>query len=270
MLNFPRRNSIRKIEVCQLNWRVETFCFDVQIALQRLRRPTAWNLNQKFQSVWRLTYSTTIRKLNSNSRKPPPEQSHLKQMFEANKTNMLLKQKLDEYDIANKRFQESLNKKINRIKDRNELQMLVKQLQTMRVEINIQRAEATQLIQTVNGKQHETLEKCLHDLLTHANHSDWKDMKKNSIFDVKRGNIKNCMSTIYYPIDYSFDKGPDWKNKCTRLFRLVDPEMYLLHRRNENFQEQRKHLNSLILKFFITNELSIFIKILYSFNIYLT
>ena len=32
------------------------------------------------------------------------------ELLESNKTNILLKQKLDEYDLANKRFQESLNK----------------------------------------------------------------------------------------------------------------------------------------------------------------
>ena len=35
------------------------------------------------------------------------------ELLEANRTNILLKQKLDEYDLANKRFQESLTKKNN-------------------------------------------------------------------------------------------------------------------------------------------------------------
>ena len=38
------------------------------------------------------------------------------ELFESNKTKILLKQKLDEYDLANKRFQESLNKKAAQIK----------------------------------------------------------------------------------------------------------------------------------------------------------
>ena len=36
----------------------------------------------------------------------------------------------------------------------------------MRIEIDIQRTEATQLIQALDGKQHEKLEKCIHALLT--------------------------------------------------------------------------------------------------------
>ena len=139
------------------------------------------------------------------------------ELLEANKTNILLKQKSDEYDLANKRFQESLTKKTTQIKDQSEIAKLMKQLQNMRVEIDIQRAEAIQLIQAVDGKQYEKLEKSLHALLTHANHWDWKDYEKYSIFNVKRGNIKSRLSTIYYPIAYNFDKDPNWKEKCTRL-----------------------------------------------------
>ena len=91
------------------------------------------------------------------------------ELLESNKTNILLKKKLDEYDLANKRFQESLNKKTAQIKEQTEIEKLVKQLQVMRVEIDIQRAEAIQLIQAVDGQQYEKLEKSLHALLTHAN-----------------------------------------------------------------------------------------------------
>ena len=58
------------------------------------------------------------------------------------KINILLKQTLEEYDLAKKRFQESLTKKTNQIKDQSEVEKLMKQLQVMRVEIKIQRAEA--------------------------------------------------------------------------------------------------------------------------------
>ena len=73
-------------------------------------------------------------------------------LLEAIKTNILLKQKLDEYDLANKRFQESLTKKTTQIKDQSEIEKLIKQPQTMRVEFDIQRAEAIQLIQAMDGK----------------------------------------------------------------------------------------------------------------------
>ena len=146
------------------------------------------------------------------------------ELLEANKTNILLKQKLDEYDLANKRFQESLTKKTNQIKDQFEIEKLIKQLQIMRIEVDIQRAEAIQLIHTVDGNQYEKLEKSLHALLTHANQWDWKDYEKYSIFNVKRGNIKSRLSTIYYPIAYNFDKDPNWKEKCTRLPWPINPK----------------------------------------------
>ena len=139
------------------------------------------------------------------------------ELLESNKTNILLKEKLDAFDVANKRFKEILDKKDTKLKDQTEIDKLVKQLQTMRVEIDIQRAEAIQLIQAVDAKQYEKLEKCLHALLTHADHWDWQQYEKYSIFNVKRGNVKTRLSTVYYPIAYNFDKDPEWKNKCTRL-----------------------------------------------------
>ena len=144
------------------------------------------------------------------------------ELLEANKTNILLKKKLDEYDLANKRFQESLNKKATQIKDQSEIDKLVKQLQVMRVEIDIQRAEAIQLIQAVDGQQYEKLERCLHALLTHAEHWDVEQYKKYSIFNIKRGNIKTRLSTIYYPAAYNFEKDPNWTQKCTRLPWPID------------------------------------------------
>ena len=45
----------------------------------------------------------------------------------------------------------------------------------MRVEIDIQRAEAIQLIQAVDGKSNEKLEKWVQAHLTHTIHWDWKD-----------------------------------------------------------------------------------------------
>ena len=107
------------------------------------------------------------------------------ELLESNKTNILLKKKLDEYDLANKRFQESLNKKTAQIKEQTEIEKLAKQLQVMRVEIDIQRAEAIQLIQAVDGQQYEKLERCLHALLTHAEHWDVEQYKKYSIFNIK-------------------------------------------------------------------------------------
>ena len=95
----------------------------------------------------------------------------------------------------------------------------------MRVEIDIQRAEAIQLIQAVDGQQYEKLEKSLHAPLTHANQWDWKDYEKYSIFNVKRGNIKSRLSTIYYPIAYNFDKDPNWKKNVPVSHGLLTHRM---------------------------------------------
>ena len=94
----------------------------------------------------------------------------------------------------------------------------------MRVEIDIQRAEAIQLIQAVDGKQYYKLEKNLHALLIHANQWDWNDYEKNSFFNVKRVNIKSRLSTIYYHIAYNFDKDPSWKEIGTFLPWPVNPK----------------------------------------------
>ena len=72
------------------------------------------------------------------------------ELLESNKRNILLKEKLLFFVVANKRFKEILDKKDTRIKDQNDTDKLVKQLQVMRVEIDIQRAEAIQLFQEVD------------------------------------------------------------------------------------------------------------------------
>ena len=51
----------------------------------------------------------------------------------------------------------------------------------MRVEIDIQRVEAIQLIQAIDGKLFEKLEKCLHELLTSVEGWEVEQNKKYSI-----------------------------------------------------------------------------------------
>ena len=88
------------------------------------------------------------------------------ELLESNKTNILLEQKLDEYYLADKRFQESLKKKAAQIKEQTETEKLVKRLQVIRVEIDIQRAEAIQA--NVDGQHYEKLERSLHAHLPFA------------------------------------------------------------------------------------------------------
>ena len=59
------------------------------------------------------------------------------ELLDANKANILLQQNLDEYDLANKRFQVFLTKKTNQIKDQSDIEKLIRQLQIMGVEIDI-------------------------------------------------------------------------------------------------------------------------------------
>ena len=89
-----------------------------------------------------------------------------------------------------------MDKKATQVKEKTEIEKLVKQLHVMRVEIDIQRARAIQLIQAVAGQQYEKLEKCLQALLIYAEKWDIEQYKKYSIFNVKRGNIKTRLSTV--------------------------------------------------------------------------
>ena len=143
------------------------------------------------------------------------------ELLQSNKTNILLKKKLDEYYLANKRFQESLNKKAAQIKEQTEIEKLLKQLQ-VRVEIYIQRAEAIQLVQTVDGQLNEKLQRCLHALLTYVEIWDIEQYKKYSIFNVKRGNIKTRLSTVSYPTAYNFEKDRNRSQKCARFLWPID------------------------------------------------
>ena len=143
------------------------------------------------------------------------------ELLQSNKTNILLKKKLDEYYLANKRFQESLNKKAAHIKEQTEIEKLLKQLQ-VRVEIYIKRAEAIQLVQTVDGQLNEKLQRCLHALLTYVEIWDIEQYKKYSIFNVKRGNIKTRLSTVSYTTAYNFEKDRNRSQKCARFLWPID------------------------------------------------
>ena len=156
-------------------------------------RPNAEAIADRAESKLEISGKVTSDLFEENTSKAESLQPEL---LEANKTNILLNQKMDDYDLANKRVEESLNKKTSQIMDRAAVEKFVKQLQVMKVEIDIQRAEDIQLIQAGDGKQYEKPEKCLHALLTHANHWDWKEYEKHSNFNVERGNIKKCINHL--------------------------------------------------------------------------
>ena len=175
---------------------------------------------------------------------------------------------MDDCDLESKRFQESLSENTSQFNDQAEVEELLKQLQVMKVEIDIQRAQAIQLIQVVDGKQYEKLEKYLIAFSTHANHWDWRDYENYSIFKVKRGNIKNCLSTIYYPIPYNFDIDPNCEEKMY-LGQLIR-KMSLLPRRKEEHWRILKSLWTLNSKRFITFELLNFINFFVFFQLSLS
>ena len=151
-------------------------------------------------------------------------ESHQSELPASNRTNIVLKQKFDEYDRAYKRFQESLNKNSTQMKKQTEIEKLLKQLQVMRVETDIRRAEAMQLIQTVDGKRQEELEKCIHPVLTYAENWDIEQHRKYSIFNVKRRNTQTRLSTIYYSTAYKFENDPNGTKKCARLLWPLNPK----------------------------------------------
>ena len=76
------------------------------------------------------------------------------ELLESEKSDFQWMQKLNEYYIAKKQFQESLNKKTNQKEEQSKIDKFVKHLQVIRVEIDIQRAEAIQLFQAVDGRQY--------------------------------------------------------------------------------------------------------------------
>ena len=98
-------------------------------------------------------------------------------------------------------------------------------MQVMRVDIDIQRAEAIQLIQAVDGQHYEKLERGLQALLNYAEDWDKKQFKKYSIFNVKQGNIKTRISTVYYATDYNFERDLNWTQKCASLPWPIDAKI---------------------------------------------
>ena len=113
----------------------------------------------------------------------------------------------------------------------------------MNVENDIQRPEAIQLIQLVDGTIRKAW-KFLHALSTKSNRWYWKDYEKCSIFNVKHGNIRNCLSTTIYPIAYHFDKNLNWKGNGTHLIWPVDPEKVpTAQKKRKTLKSIEKHLN---------------------------
>ena len=136
------------------------------------------------------------------------------ELLEFNETNKLLKKKLDEYDLANKRCQESLNKKAAQIEEQTEIKKLVEQLQVMGVEIDFQSAEAIQLIQALDGQQYEKLERCLHALLTYAENWDIEQYKSTPFSMLNEEISRPDYSLLHNSLQ--FWKGPMLDtNMCT-------------------------------------------------------
>ena len=88
------------------------------------------------------------------------------------------------------------------------------------------------------------LEKRLHVFLTHAYQWDWKDYEKYSNFTVKRCNLNNRLSAIYYPIAYNFDNSPNWREKCARLPWPIHPKnVATSQKKQKTVMKIKKHAN---------------------------
>ena len=96
--------------------------------------PTEQSLNWTAQNVSLLIYSKKKQEAKQELDETTKAELLQSELLESNVTNILVKRKLDEYDIAKKHFQELFNKKTNQMKEQSELDKLVKQLQVMRVE----------------------------------------------------------------------------------------------------------------------------------------
>ena len=111
--------SLNCVNRSRANAKINADCSESKLEISERITPDSLEENEEIKQ-----------RLDEATSKAEPLQSEL---LESNKTNILLKQKLDEYDLANKLFQESLNKKAAKIKKQTEIEKLDKQLQVMRV-----------------------------------------------------------------------------------------------------------------------------------------
>ena len=99
-----------------------------------------------------------------------------------------------------------------------------KHLQRIQVDIDIQRAEAIQML-AVLEKTHDKL-KSLKLLLERADYDDQLKYVKASVMNIERGGVKDRLSKIYYPTgDGGFEDIPEWKENDTVLPWPVSPEV---------------------------------------------
>ena len=74
------------------------------------------------------------------------------ELLEPNKTTIFLKQWLEEYDIANKRFHKSLNKKTTQMRRQSAIDKLVRQSQVLGVAVVFQRPDQSSQFKLLTAK----------------------------------------------------------------------------------------------------------------------
>ena len=102
----------------------------------------------------------------------------------------------------------------------------LKHLQKIQVDIEVQRAEAIQMIAVLHKKTHEKLKKSLMLLLKHADYNDQMKYAKASLLNIERGTVRDRLSKIYYPSgDGRFENIPGWREKYAVLPWPVSPDL---------------------------------------------
>lgn len=102
----------------------------------------------------------------------------------------------------------------------------LKHLQRLQVEIDIQRAEAIQMISALDKKTHEKLKKSLKQLIEKADYEQQMKYAKSSILNVGRGSVGNRLKRTYFPTgDGGFSEDAAWKKKYSALPWPVSEEI---------------------------------------------
>ena len=259
--DFEQQN---KILLTELNFlKVSLRCLNISGANVKVNTDRA-EVNLEISD----TVTSDLFEENTNIRQQLPEATYRaaslqSEILESNKMNFLPKQKLDDYDLSNRRFNDFSAEKTNQIKDQTEIKPLVKQVQVMREGVVIQRVAAIQLFKADDSQQYMRLEKCLHALLAHAGQRELDQYTKYSIFNIQNEMLKTASQykpPFFYPVVYNFDKIPTGGRIIFGVFGQKNPRRYPLAK---NSRKTPKRINSSI---YIAQNSDISVALLFVFN----
>ena len=153
-----------------------------------------------------------------------------KQIQELKREYDSMKQKLTKELEEEKRYKNNFKKWNQTLSSENHrmqgIKSDLKHLQKIQVDIDVQRAEAIQMIAVLDKTTHEKLKKSLMLLLKHADYNDQMKYAKASLLNIERGTVKDRLSKIYYPSgDGGFENIPGWREKYAVLPWPVSPDL---------------------------------------------